>query len=303
MRQLGTIQPDDQAARFGAYLLTLGISAHIEQEEQGWSIWIREEDDVPKAKEELARFEADPNAKRYEGVEKAAAEVQKQERERHQEAKKNVVDFRSQWRKPGYEKVPLVVALIIISAAVTLLTNMGARGNKYMPYVTFAPPDSTEAMVDPFVFIWRGEFWRLISPIFMHMGPIHILFNMMWLFVLGGQVERIRGAGRLAAMVIFSAVFSNCAQAAAPADMGGSYYFGGMSGVNYALFGYVWVKSWLAPSSGFMISDFQTWFMLGWLIFCLTPLAGNVANIAHFAGLIFGVVIAYAPFVMQPQKS
>jgi membrane associated rhomboid family serine protease len=44
--------------------------------------------------------------------------------------------------------------------------------------------------------IRQGEYWRLITPIFFHAYPLHILFNMYALYIIGPEVERIMGYAR-----------------------------------------------------------------------------------------------------------
>ena len=44
--------------------------------------------------------------------------------------------------------------------------------------------------------LWMGEYWRLLSPLFLHAGWEHFLFNSFALFQLGGFVEHFFGEGR-----------------------------------------------------------------------------------------------------------
>jgi rhomboid protease GluP len=42
----------------------------------------------------------------------------------------------------------------------------------------------------------QGEWWRLITPVFIHIGWLHLLVNMYSLFMLGPYVERLYGSAR-----------------------------------------------------------------------------------------------------------
>ena len=70
--------------------------------------------------------------------------------------------------------------------------------------------------------------------------------------------------------------------------------FGGLSGVVYALVGYVWWLGWLMPEKGLSLSKPIIGFMLFWLLLGYTSLMPiNVANTAHLLGLLSGCMLAY----------
>jgi GlpG protein len=64
--------------------------------------------------------------------------------------------------------------------------------------------------------------------------------------------------------------------------------FGGMSGVVYALVGYVWMRGKYDRGSGLFIDRTNLMISLIWLVLCFTGAMGAVANFAHLAGLIAG---------------
>jgi GlpG protein len=133
------------------------------------------------------------------------------------------------------------------------------------------------------------------------MSAWHLLFNMIWLFDLGGQIERRYGSLRLLFLVVVIAVLSNLAQyylGKLTFDNGRLFVpqespaFGGMSGVVFGLFGYVWMKSRLDPESGLFLHPNNVILMLVWFVVCCTGLVGPIANAAHFVGLLVGTCLA-----------
>ena len=68
--------------------------------------------------------------------------------------------------------------------------------------------------------------------------------------------------------------------------------FGGMSGVVYGLFGYVWIKGNYDRNFGIRLTDEAVSSMLLWLVLCMTGLLGPIANAAHVAGLLIGMAVA-----------
>jgi GlpG protein len=69
-----------------------------------------------------------------------------------------------------------------------------------------------------------------------------------------------------------------------------------MSGVIYALLGYIWIKNKIAPQNHAPLPSGLMGFMVGWLVLCMTgvlevALGIGVANAAHLSGLTSGLFI------------
>jgi membrane associated rhomboid family serine protease len=178
---------------------------------------------------------------------------------------------------------PLTVALIGVSVLLSLYAGLGARLEVYVPFFIGAPGTGLLRSV------LSGELWRLLTPIFLHFGLLHLLFNMLWLWDLGGALEARRGFGFLALFVLISGIGGNLAQYL----ITGSPYFGGMSGVVFGLLGFIWMQGRYNPWAGMALSNeimimMLIWFVLGW-----TGLIGPIANWAHTGGLVIGGVWGY----------
>jgi len=57
--------------------------------------------------------------------------------------------------------------------------------------------------------IMEGEYWRLITPAFLHSSILHIAFNMYALFVVGSRLERFYGHGRFLLLYLLCAYTGN----------------------------------------------------------------------------------------------
>jgi GlpG protein len=110
----------------------------------------------------------------------------------------------------------------------------------------------------------------------------------------GGAVESRRGQVRFLALVLAIAILSNLGQ-----YLWNGPIFGGMSGVVYGLFGYIWVKSRFEPQIGLSMPPSTVAWLIGWFFLCYTPLLGNVANTAHLVGLIVGASVSYFPVLWR----
>lgn len=307
MRQIGRLPNQADANRFAAFLITQGITAHAEPENGDWALWVRDEDQTQQAKEELVTFVERPNDARYDGAERAAQALLVDERRKREAAKKNIQTPSERWKSGVVRRIPLTRALVTISVVATILGSTRLLGtdsslartiDDELHFVKVA--DYAESN-DPLVNVKQGEVWRLVTPIFVHADPLkdlgilHILFNMYWLVHFGGMIEQRRGPIRLAMIVLIVAIVSNVAQATFPSSWGGAVLFGGMSGVLYGTFGYVWMKSWYDPSSGMWIDPTTIFLLVAWLFVCMTPAIAHVANVAHVAGLISGFALGLLP--------
>jgi GlpG protein len=306
MRQIGTIPTESEANRFGDYLLTLGIGNSVEESPSAneWAVWVDHDDHLDRATSELTSFLSNPNDPRYAAAAKQAGTVRAEQQRAEKRRQKQFVDVRTRWSQPKQWNVPLTLALIGFSVLVTIVTGLGSNRRNdtadalrinAVEYVN--TPEGEYAMPKPYLDSVKNhyELWRLITPIFLHYGIFHILFNMLWLRDLGGMIETRKGTLFFAILVITTAVISNLAQYA----WTHSPFFGGMSGVVFGLFGYVWVRGRLDPAGGIGIARESAIMMFVWLFVCMTGLVGPIANGAHVVGLLVGLAFAYLPYVFR----
>jgi GlpG protein len=177
----------------------------------------------------------------------------------------------------------ITIALMAVSAIVSLVSNLGSTLDVLIPLLIASPGSGGLREV------LAGEVWRLITPIFIHFGPLHLLFNMMWLWDLGNLVEFRRGRAFYLVFVVIVGVVANLAQY----FMGPSPVFGGMSGVVYGLLGYVWIQGRFNRWFGYALHKHIVVMMLIWYVLCWTGLVGPIANWAHTARLMIGVSWGY----------
>ena len=278
MRQIGSITEKPLAARFGAYLVTQGISCTIDETPAGNVIWVRDEDHVARAKEELVRFRSEPDHERYQRVVEHANNVANEQRKKADAIRSQTIDLKSRWERPTIDQCPASFGMMALMVFVAVL--MESDPNRRAMFTTrmlFAPSA-----------IWAGEVWRLFTPIFVHGDHFHLLFNLMAMYAFGLRVESRLGTLRFCGLVLCVTLASNFAQ----------FYFSGsnfvgMSGVNYGLFGYAWIRSRTDPNSGIAIPHETVVMMLGWAIICVLIVPG-VANWAHGGGLAAGAVLGAA---------
>jgi GlpG protein len=289
VRKIGTIEDETRARLFSDYLYAAGLGNEIEPSRSGgWNVWIHAEDAVAKGEEELARFLANPSDPCYSEAQRTAADRRRSEKRDAARSRARIIDVRTTWAGAALGAFgPLTGALIAVSVVLWAA--------QYIPQgVALRDWLSITAWKVSFRgFYWdpslpelrRGQLWRLVTPIFLHSGLLHLFFNMLWLRALGGAIELREGRGRLLAQVLVFAAVSNFAQYewAGPA-------FGGMSGVVYGLFGYMWVCVRYDPARRYALDQVTVVTMIAWFFICMAGLVAHVANAAHAGGLAAGII-------------
>lgn len=157
-----------------------------------------------------------------------------------------------------------------------------------------------------FIKIRQGQIWRLFTPAILHSGILHILFNMLWLWYLGKQMEPRLKTIRYFLFIIIVAVISNTFQYL----MGGPYFLG-FSGVITGMVGYIFVRQKIAPWEGYNIPNAIFYFIgifilamlflqiVAFIFQVVKPTAGftpGIANTAHIVGALVGMGLAKIPF-------
>lgn len=168
-----------------------------------------------------------------------------------------------------------------------------------MSYLTKGTP-LTLSEAPMFEKIRQGEYWRAATPILLHYNFLHLLFNMLWLLVLGELVEERIGSPRFLLIVLLTAATSNLAQYL----MTGSNFVG-ISGVLCGLFGFIWARQRIAPNEQY---NLLPGILPGILLFVFAMAALQIAasmiqlvwgysfpigiaNTAHIAGGITGYLL------------
>jgi GlpG protein len=153
--------------------------------------------------------------------------------------------------------------------------------------------------------IREGQLYRLITPVVLHGGILHILFNMLWLYLLGSQVEVRLGIPRYLLLSLIIGVISNTAQYIAS-----GFLFIGYSGIIAGLAGFIWMRQRRAPWEGYPIprttlivlaifivgSALISLFSFTVMKLGILELPAMLANTAHIVGALVGIACGALPF-------
>ena len=253
------------AQAFVDYMQTQGVILSIQHHTQS-DIWLADESQAERVRAELARFMENPADPRY-----LAASWQSGQTS-------SGLHYRRFPLRATLQERGGPLTLVIFAACVVVFLLMNIIGNQtVMLWLAW-----------PFNDAVQFEAWRYFTHAVMHFSLVHIIFNLFWWWYLGGMVEKRLGSGKLVVITLISALLSGFLQfkLAGP-------WFGGLSGVVYALIGYVWLRGELDPEPSVYLPR-------GLAIFTLVILAAewfgvsamNSATGAHTAGLLIGLAMA-----------
>lgn len=145
------------------------------------------------------------------------------------------------------------------------------------------------AMYAPLV-LEEGQYYRLLTSVFMHFGISHIMNNMLVLFVLGDNLERALGRFKYLIFYLVCGVGANVVSLAVNLD---SYVNRVSAGASGAIFGVVGGLLYAVLVNRGRLEDLTTR-QLG-VIVVLTIYHGmtsqGIDNAAHIGGLVIGVVL------------
>ncbi|WP_083273084.1 rhomboid family intramembrane serine protease GlpG [Alteromonas confluentis] len=267
------INNESYAHLLANYLTSQQLIAHVlpSQKEGEYVIVLEDDAKVEDAKAICEEFLRQPRHPKYQ---QAAWESGEQVALHPSHTNNLKIGNLMNWAK----EAPLAASVLFICTLVYALSWLGFFGyvEQYLKMQPFGQLQQTH------------EYWRLITPAFIHFSAIHFIFNVLWWSMIGSQIERIFGFTMLLVVFLVSAVASNLAQAIVSGPA-----FGGLSGVVYAVLGFAWWIGWLKPSWGLYIPKSIVIFMLIWLVLGYTDVLWvNMANTAHTVGLISGCLIA-----------
>ncbi len=146
------------------------------------------------------------------------------------------------------------------------------------------------------VLVWQGEWWRLLTAMFLHGGLLHLLLNGWALYQLGGLFEAWMGSGRMAMTYLVAGLAGSLA----------SLFFlrGGMSvGASGAIFGVLGAlvgvlvrrRDRLRPQAKQLLYQLLMWAGINVFLGFSTP---GIDNAAHLGGAVAGLALG---LILRPR--
>jgi len=184
----------------------------------------------------------------------------------------------------GGKLTPLVRILLAVNAAVFVLQLFADRFFPFTHWFGLVPAE-----------VARGAVWQLFTYMFLHGGMWHLLFNLLAIFMFGGEVESELGTRRFGALYLVSGVGAGICSLILGWGVGSE-----VIGASGAIFGILISYALLFPYRPITLLVFfiipitlqARWFVtlfgaIQLLALASTPGVG-LAQVAHLGGLLFG---------------
>jgi rhomboid protease GluP len=137
------------------------------------------------------------------------------------------------------------------------------------------------------LYVMEGEYWRLVTPIFMHGGFTHVLFNSFSLVLFAPALERLLGKGKFILVYLVSGILANVATLLLEPL---TYVHVGSSGAIFGLFGY-YISIILFRKHMLSQQNSQIILIICALSLIMTFIQPNINITAHIFGLLGGLLL------------
>ena len=196
--------------------------------------------------------------------------------------------------------------IILVAIVIAITSNFGSLISVIEPLTFTKIIISTQGYVSISdlnqTYVIENNWWRMITPIFIHFSLAHLVFNCLWIYILGEKIENFDGSFIFISLALFSGILSNFLQYV----MTHSSLFGGLSGVIYGLLGFCMILEFESDQNRYDLPPALYLFMIIWLFMGFAGILdlfgfGSVANFAHLGGLISGILFAmiYKSFFLK----
>jgi membrane associated rhomboid family serine protease len=190
----------------------------------------------------------------------------------------------------GYGLTPVIKNLMILMGAVFLMQMIVTGWINF--YLGLVP-----------VLIWQKYFlWQLVTYMFLHGGISHLIFNLLALWMFGGELESYWGSRKFLRFFLFCGIGAGiCTVVITP------YQFIPVIGASGAIYGILLAFGWLFPNRLiyiYFLFPIPAKYMV--IIFGLIELfssvsgtGGGIAHLTHLGGLLFGLFYMAYPIIRQ----
>lgn len=196
----------------------------------------------------------------------------------------------------------LLLANLMVFAYGLLLASQQGDANKFLTSPPTKVLQQTGAVYGEAIV--KGEWWRLLTCCFVHIGLLHLGVNMYSLWAVGPLLERMWGRVRYLLIYLLAGLAGSCAMVIYTPRSTGAGASGALWGLLGAMLAWIVLNRRSLPPP-----VFSTWLRQLIIVFILNAFIstmGNISAAAHFgggaAGLVVGVFLNWHRFGRSPWR-
>lgn len=177
---------------------------------------------------------------------------------------------------------PVITFIIFIHILLYLLTALPIFPSKYL----------FERLAGVNLYVVNGEYWRIVTPIFMHAGFAHMLFNSFSLVLFGPALEQLLGRTKFILVYLVTGIAANLATLLLEPL---TYTHVGSSGAIFGLFGF-YISIIMFRKAMMSHENSQTIMTIAIIAVIMTFVQSNINITAHIFGMLSGFLIGAAAY-------
>ncbi|MCM3125664.1 rhomboid family intramembrane serine protease [Mesobacillus sp. AQ2] len=177
---------------------------------------------------------------------------------------------------------PVITFIIFIHILLYLLTALPIFPSKYL----------FERLAGVNLYVVNGEYWRIVTPIFMHAGFAHMLFNSFSLVLFGPALEQLLGRTKFILVYLVTGIAANLATLLLEPL---TYTHVGSSGAIFGLFGF-YISIIMFRKAMMSRENSQTIMTIAIIAVIMTFVQSNINITAHIFGMLSGFLIGAAAY-------
>lgn len=270
MIEAASVDLDLDLRPFSRYLSAQGVAHRITEESGRQVIWVRSEPVARSVQEALQRWRQQPDLlPEQEVVVQPGGGVRIAQQ-----------IFNQIW------SAPISSLLLLLCLLVAAVSGLGREVGR-VDFLFYPLLDSDNMLGLLGSISGPGDVLRTLTPMLLHFGELHLVFNMLWLWYFGKQLEPLHPPWLYFLLILVMAFISNTTQYLSVHFNN----FGGMSGVVYGLVGYTWIIHNFMPRSRLLLNNSMFFFFLVALVLMELVAGSFIATAAHVGGLVSGILL------------
>jgi membrane associated rhomboid family serine protease len=209
-------------------------------------------------------------------------------------------------RPPTITMILIGLNVVNFAIGLMLVSQSGGSVNEYLVWSSADPKVNQARHVTGALhgrdLLLQGEWWRLLTCCFVHIGAIHLLMNMWVLYSIGPMLEQVWGRVRFTVLYLVSGLGGSLAAVYFNPEGGLAGASGAICGLIGSLLAFVWLNKNYISRAGDWLRNIMTNVVLIVLISLIPGVSASGHAGGGIAGLVLTVPLNFSRFGTGQQR-